>query len=58
MKPKYLINKHTKLIWEYTDELATNRNLEPYFGEETLEPNVQDIADNDTERTKGKGKKV
>lgn len=32
MAPKFLINKRTKTIWEYTPDLETNRDLEPYYG--------------------------
>ena len=33
MPPRFLINKHTKTVWDYTPDLATNKDLEPFYGE-------------------------
>ena len=36
MAPKFLVNKYTKTVWDYTPDLATNRDLEPYYGPDEL----------------------
>lgn len=59
MPPKHLINKFTKVVFDFTPDLATNTDLEPYYGDEEEAPavvselesadgDIEDVVDPDT----------